>query len=250
MEGNKAFAIGKAVHYGIEHGSAESALDFMEKDEFFLGEDAETNKVIVMAMVDAYLAKFGRHSTTQYEVHFTLNVLNKDEPDFQGFVDEVQEVEDGYWIIENKTASRVDEAYVEKLAFTDQVSKYYLGLQKILDKPILGVKYRIIKKPALRLKNSESISEFRQRLVERLMEEDNIIEVITTRSKADLKEALAELKADMRTIVRAKVFPKNPQACSMFGKCQYLPLCAKHEDAEFLFDKFEEKEEENADSQE
>lgn len=235
---SKALSMGKAFHYGVEQNSSDKAGEYMDEDSFFLNEDGETNKVIVMAMIDAYLNKFPNNDLMKHELHLTGKLLPRStEDDFQLYIDIVEEDpnENGYWLIELKTASQINDGYIKKLDFIDQPNRYYYFLEKTLDKPILGIKYRVVKKPLLRQKKDESLIQFRQRLVERLSEPDNIYEFVLYRTKEQIRETIKDTQADMRLIKKTKRFTKNLSGCSSYGICPYIELCQNIEGAENLF---------------
>ena len=201
--------------------------------------------------MEHYLFQQFTGSTPNTAHHMYINdddyfIFNKDgnmelndgsiiEVDYQGFVDGLEEDDDGYWEHENKTASMVNDVYIKKLDFIDQPTRYWYMLEKVLDKPILGCKYRVVKKPKLRQKQSESVIQYRNRLIERLQEDDNIIEEILKRTPDEITDAIDDMKYDMNTIKGCTRYTKNLTACSMFGQCPFMDLCAGVEDAEYLF---------------
>jgi len=240
LEDSAPLNIGKALHYGIEHSSSEKALEYMNQQDYFLTEKGETEIVLVLGMVDAYLLKFGTAEKIQHEVEFNLKLFeNSEENDFHGFIDGVIEEDDGYYLLEIKTASQVDNGYIKKLEFNDQISRYWYALEQTLDKPLLGVKYRIIKKPAIRQKIGESVSEFRQRLIERLQQDDSMFEFILKRTPEQIIDCIEDTKQDITTIKQSRRFPKSLGACSQYGTCPFIELCCGTEDAIYLFKKKE-----------
>lgn len=245
--------VGKAVHHGIEHGSSDAAIDLMDNTAYFQTENGETKKILVEAMVDAYLNKFPDDRThMEYEAYVVGNLTNDNnyqlifnkqdsddygDVDYQGYVDglEYDPKLDGYWIHEVKTASQIGDVYVKKLEFNDQVSRYWFMLSKVLTKPILGCKYRIIKKPAIRQKKTESIVQYRKRLTEKLSEENSVIEIILHRTDQDIKDCIDDTIADMNNIKNCKRCTKNLTACGIYGECPYMALCSNLKDGELLF---------------
>src|SRR5699024_328444 len=138
--------------------------------------------------------------------------------------------------------SRVDDTYLAKLDFNDQISRYWSIMEKILDKPILYVEYYIAKKPLLRQKKDESIIQYRNRLVERLLEEDNIIYKKIDRTREQLDEAYEDFIYDINTIKNTTRYTKNLSVCSTFGTCPYIQLCMGNKEALMSFKKREESE--------
>lgn len=239
MDDTKHLSMGKAFHVGIEKCSSDAALEYMEQDEYFMSEEGETDKVIVLAMVDAFLQKFPEAKTWEHELYLTGNMVKDN--DFQLYIDGLEKHDDGYYIIELKTASRIDETYINKLDFNDQISRYYYIAEQNGYK-IKGIKYYVVKKPQLRQKQSESVEQFRQRLVERIMEEDSIYYAEINRTPEQIKECIDDTKYDIETIEKTTRYTKNLTACSCYGNCPYINLCRGLEDAELLFDRKEDEE--------
>ena len=110
----EALNIGKSVHMGIELGSSDGALEYMEQEQFFTDEKSETNKALVLAMVDAYLNRWGNESM-RHEIEFKLPI--KENTLLLGYIDGLIEEEDGYWLEETKTASIVNGEYIDNLSY-------------------------------------------------------------------------------------------------------------------------------------
>lgn len=244
---SKALSIGKAFHHGLEMNSVDEAIKFMDNDEYFTSQSDETDKVIVIAMVEAFLSKFPRPEKYTREIHLVDQTIG-----FQGYLDGLEETDEGYWLEEDKSTSMLNESYIKKLEFNDQISRYYYLIENVLklDKPILGVKYRIVKKPLLRQKQSESIEQFRQRLVERLMEPDNIIELIIKRTPEQVQDCMDDTLYDINIINNTTRFVKNLSNCSTMGMCPYIELCSGTPDAINLFNRKEEEQNEPTGEQE
>ena len=235
---SKALSMGKAFHTGIEHGSSDAALEFMEKDEYFMSQESETDKIIVLAMVDAFLQKFPEAKNWEHEIHLTGNMASDN--DFQLYIDGLEKHEDGYYLVELKTASMINDAYINKLDFNDQISRYYyIGEQN--GYKILGIKYYVVKKPLLRLKKGEAIEQFRARLVERILEDDSIFYTELHRTPEQIKECIDDTIYDIKTIENTTRYTKNLAACSTYGTCPYMDLCRGVPDAILLFDRKEDE---------
>lgn len=232
----KPLSMGKAFHVGIEKCSSDAALEYMEQDEYFMSQESENDKVIVLAMVDAFLKKFPEAKTWEHEKYLTGKMIKDN--DFQLYIDGLEKHDDGYYIIELKTASKVDETYINKLDFNDQISRYYYMAEQNGYK-ILGVKYYVVKKPLLRQKQNETVEQFRQRLVDRIMEDDSIFYTEITRTPEQIEDCIKDTIYDMQIIENTTRFTKNLTACSCYGNCPYIDLCRGLKDAILLFDRKE-----------
>lgn len=230
--------LGELLHKGVELKSIDKLLEYIDTSNYTPTEESETLITMVLAMVEAYFLKFGIKEKIHNELYFTLPI---DDDMFEGYIDGLIEEEDGYYLLEIKTASIVDKTYIDKLRFNDQIERYLYGISHgeienfKLDKPILGIKYRIIKKPLIRQKQKESIMEFRNRLIEKLQEEDNIQEIILSRTEEEINEAFEDIKYDINIINYSNRYTKTLSACSTYGRCPYMELCSKEENAELLY---------------
>ena len=248
IEESSSLFIGSGFHKCIELNDVNAALKWMdeesEKNINTISDSVETDKIIAAAMGEAFLKKYPDHNkgNVKHEVHFVHKLPNGEE--FQLYLDGLVETDEGYYIREYKTSSRVDETYIDKLKFNDQISRYWCIIEKELDKPILGVDYYVAKKPLLRQKKTESLEQYRERLVERLMEDDNIINIKLTRTREEIDEAYQDLIYDIDVINKATRYTKVLSSCTAYGRCPYMDLCMGNEDA---LVNFIEKEEDNND---
>lgn len=237
-----ALAIGSGFHKCIELNDVNKALEWMDEQTDTFSEQDETNKVIASAMGEAFLKKYPTHNQckVEHEKYFTHKLPNGET--MQLYLDALVETNEGYIIREYKTSSRVDDTYLAKLDFNDQISRYWAIVEKELDKPILKVEYYVAKKPLLRQKQNETVIQYRNRLIERLLEDDNIIEIDIVRTPEQLEEAYLDLIYDVETVKNASRYTKNLTACTCYGTCPYIQLCMGNKEA---LASFEERRNEN-----
>lgn len=231
-----ALILGKAFHRGIELGNVEELEKELDDNNDFLDENAETNKVIVLAMVEAFFNKFPHHNegNVKHEVEIKTDF---DDNEFIMYADAIVEEPDGLILREYKTASRIDATYIDKLEFNDQISRYCLAIEQELGKKVKKIEYYVAKKPLLRQKNGETLEQFRERLVEKITEDEESIQYFELhRTKEQLEEEKEDLIYDMNVINNTKRYTKNLSACSCYGNCPYLNLCMKEKDAELLYE--------------
>ena len=133
-------------------------------------------------------------------------------------------------LLEHKSASKIDEAYFERLQLDSQLLLYSLYLSRMWGAPIAGTLFNVIQKPSLRQKKSESEAEYYQRL--RL--EMNWPELYHRRylrfPEMRLHEIQKELWDAKNVIAKARqegVFTMNSSACFDYHrKCDYWSLCS------------------------
>jgi hypothetical protein len=129
--------------------------------------------------------------------------------------------------IEHKTTStKIDEQYIYKTNFNEQINIYLLALSLIYGKPVTKLIYTAIQKPQIRLKKDETQEQFLQRQFEWYSEntQEKIGCFNTHRTPEELDLYADELRAIAKEIRNCKVFYRNPSACSIYG-CQYSHLC-------------------------
>ena len=237
IEGDSdSLLLGKAFHRGIELGDVGKLEQELDNNNDFLNEKAETNKVIVLAMVEAFFNKFPKHNEgdIQHEVEIKTTFSGHE---FIMYADAIIDEPDGIVLREYKTASRIDSTYIDKLKFNDQISRYCLAIENEYHKPVKRIEYYVAKKPLLRLKQNETLNQFRQRLVEKIMDDEESIQYFELdRTREQLDEELTDLVYDMDTINKTTHYTKNLSACSCYGNCPYLELCMKEKDAELLYE--------------
>ncbi len=142
-------------------------------------------------------------------------------------------------LLEHKSASKVDEAYFERLQLDSQLLLYSLYLSRELGAHIAGTLFNVIQKPSLRQKKSESEAEYYQRL--RL--EMNWPELYHRRylrfPEMRMQEIQKELWSAKNIIAKARlenVFTMNSGACFDYHrKCDYWTLCSS-EDPEMILE--------------
>lgn len=83
-----------------------------------------------------------------------------------GKVDGLVRLGGGLWLLEHKTASRIDEGYIDRLWGDFQTTLYAHYLAREMKEPVVGVLYNILGKPLLRQRSGETEDEFRVRYAE------------------------------------------------------------------------------------
>ena len=157
------------------------------------------------------------------------------------------------YILEHKTASIVDDAYIQKIRFDTQISLYAAAITKELGEPVAGAIYDILIKPAIRRKGEESEEEFEARKAELLAKsktgktsakrqlgetieefgrrceeavtDANFRREIVLFDTGQVDEMLNELWAIAADIRTCKVFYKCTGNCSKFGICPFMTAC-------------------------
>ncbi len=175
-----------------------------------------------------------------------------------GKVDGLVELNGEVFLLEHKTASTLDGAYLEKLWMDFQLLLYAYALEKHRRVRIAGVIYNILVKAKLRQGQGETEDEFRQRAAElaaknktgttsaqrKLPESDADFQGRLREKYADpamfhrevlyfSREQLAEVERELWTLGqhflyarRTQGFFRNTSQCFHYGApCAYYPLC-------------------------
>lgn len=244
--------IGTAVHKGLETGSVEEALKALP--EVFAStqaeaDKAETNKVLVEAMLLGYFSKYKPFDPekTQNEIKFEIPIINPKTKAasksfcLQGKVDALTMIDGQYWLVEYKTAGQITGNYFERLEIDDQITSYIYALQRTLNIQIVGVIYRVIKKPHIKQTQKETLSKYHERLINDYQERPEFyyFEGKFYRSQEDLAKFEKDLWYFTQQLLYEKrqgINTRNASRCVDFGTCTYFPICTNQEDAELLFE--------------
>lgn len=244
-----ALGIGEAVHKGIETRSVEVALSCFD-EEFpqnqHAADDLEVKKATVIAMLTGYFEQFPAFEEHSPELEFSLPMISRTgrrsrSQIIAGKIDDIVRMPDGDWVIEYKTASRLDGAYFDRLYVDDQITMYCYAAKRMGFNPV-GVIYRVIRKPTIRQRNNESIPQYIDRLIQdyRSRPEYYFHERKLYRPQSVLKAFEADLYDKVRTFNRDKrndLNYKNTSHCSNYGGCPYLPLCCGFAGAESMYER-------------
>lgn len=256
---------GSAVHDGLQ-------AHHLGRDEHII-EDvinqkavSEPERINALAMLTGYRAKY---PTEDFEVlaleqEFRLPLKHHDQSVAQthddfvrgGKLDGVIRRPDGVWLMEHKTAAKIDAAYLQKLWLDFQITWYGPVVEDIFGEPLRGVLYNVIKKLAkkefhpvvgetdeewdaryeaaknkklLKRKLSEGPAAYAERIFDAYRDPEmyHREEILLDRRLIDTVQREGSQIAD--DIRRARVFGsfyRNTESCFKWSKpCAYLPIC-------------------------
>lgn len=207
-----ALVIGTAMHKGIEEG-LESALAYYRKSRFSitdlsLDEEFKLSKLVPKA----------RAALPSGELEFE-HPLNSD--NFQGFVDLVVKKENGHIALYDFKYSNNKEKYINSAQI--HVYKYFYQLENpeaVIDE--LG--YFFIPKTSIRQKKTESLMDFKARLIE----EVNKLEIDIVNVDYDPNKVFEFLQDTIKVIdheLNVKEYPKQEDSLCFF--CKFNDFCKK-----------------------
>jgi hypothetical protein len=291
--GDKAESLltGDLVHRCLEKWYTTSNVNYVQQ---LINADEEVDQVgrsrrwqVTTAMMEAYIENYPtdllQWNFLGLELPFTADIHNPATGAMSrsfiisGKVDGVIQTEDGIFILEHKTASRIDAAYLDKLWSDMQIQLYSHFIEKAYGWKISGVLYNILAKPSSQMKQkggetdeefadristakapgrcrqqmAESDEEFQERLAEWYADAPQErfhreILYFTTRDIEDLQSELWELTQQYLTAQRTddgRGFYRNTSQCWMYNHpCDFLPICRSHDNQDMVINSFFTKE--------
>jgi hypothetical protein len=128
---------------------------------------------LARALFDGYAHRYciEDFSMVEVEKEFTCEIRNPDTGRasqtfvMSGKVDAIVQCYDGMYLLEHKTASKVDANYLDKLWTDTQIALYCHYLRE-LGYPIVGVIYNVLLKAKIKQRRGETSSEYEQRRTE------------------------------------------------------------------------------------
>ena len=214
QDADNALILGVSLHYGMETGSVEKAIE-LYKSHYYCLSDLHIHEIMKLeAMLPKALELFESMGELHHEVE-----INSDR--YKGFVDLVEFNNDGTVnIYDYKYCS---EKSVDKYLESGQLHVYRYYLEKVLGYKVKSLYYIIIPKIAIRQKKTEDLVEFRQRLISELEHKEvQLIEVPYEPNKVvDYFNSIVD-------IFECENFSKNiTRLCDW---CEYKDYCQKGED--------------------
>ena len=179
----EALGFGTVTHGGLERWYLSSddpnrlwtVLDYIDR-QFPLRTGDPVQKAqwqLARAMLTGYAARYPSEDfeIVAVEMPFTGEIRNPDTGHLSktfsmaGKVDGIVKRSDGLYLLEHKTASTIDSAYLDRLWTDTQIALYAHQLRE-LGYPIIGVIYNVLLKSRLQQKTGETEAEFELRRME------------------------------------------------------------------------------------
>jgi len=268
----QSLAVGTLVHHALQHWHQTADLDatlaLIDHACLQRAHDPDQRQAwhLARAMMTGYAQRYATEAfrVLALETTFRLPICNPEtgQPsrsfELAGKIDGLVEQDGAYYLLEHKTASTLDGAYLERLWLDLQICLYSRALERQYGVPIAGVIYNVLCKAKLRQGAGESEAEFAARKAELLAKsktgkttaqrkqpesdadfqarllakyDDPAMfhrEVIlfTPDQYAELDAELWELTQQFLAARRRNAFYRNTSQCFAFGRpCAYYPLC-------------------------
>lgn len=215
---NNALVIGSALHLGIEQG-IDAGIDYY-KSQFNILSDEQVNEMIKLETLIPKVERFINRNNAIFEYK-----LEND--DFIGFIDYIED--DGnnnVKIYDFKYSNNIDR-YLE----SDQLHLYKYFYEKLNPfKTVTELGFIFVPKTAIRQKKTETIYEFRQRLICELDNKD--VQLITV--NYDPKKVIGFFE-NVKKVMEAREYPKKESNLCRF--CAFSNYCSNGVDYDIIHKK-------------
>ena len=248
----KQLDLGSAFHKGVNYYkkgfSTEECL--AEADKYFAELTPETqeeqNQILigrqmVFAMLNGYFNKY-QMMPKMFAVEKPISVVmegfyaNKKKYDLRliGTPDDIEQDDKGFWIGEEKTASRLEEDYVGRLPLDFQITFYFLLAQHYYRRKFQGVNYRITRVSSLQLKKKQTLEQYLLEISNDYLERPEwyYVNEKLYRSQDDIEQFRSFLlmqMADLLNCYKNGYWYPNTSRCTTMG-CWYIKYCANRTD--------------------
>lgn len=167
-----ALSFGSAVHAALErwfrYGIKDDAILVAES---FPDLELE-NKLKASVLVEKYIEHWGEKEpfdVVDVEKEFNVPLRNPANGHKSrtwtlcGKADGIVELDGDLYILEHKTTSCLDDAYIKRIGIDRQIAVYANAIKSVYERPVVGAIYDILQKPSIRIKKGETEEEFQAR---------------------------------------------------------------------------------------
>lgn len=178
---------------------------------------------------------------------------------YAGKIDLIAEDDEGWFQVEHKTASKIEDSYVERLPLDTQIRGYIFGAKHTFPHKINRVLYDVVGKCKYRRKSNETLQEFTDRIVDAYLSDQAryfyreplrfskadiecflhevhqthreyavIAELKQGRAAAPIKEIAKRCGVELPNPMDPRSWVPNDKNCNAyFRTCEYFPLCVR-----------------------
>lgn len=167
-----ALRFGTIIHDALEThhsgGQIRPLLDARFKD---LPHEDRSDRALAIAMMDAYIRTYTPETfeVVELEKPFEVEIINPATKAtsrsfvMAGKMDGIVRKDNGTWLLEHKTAARIDQAYLEKLWMDFQIALYSCYREQQTGQRVDGVLYNVLVKTKLKQSEGETLEVFEER---------------------------------------------------------------------------------------
>lgn len=246
-----ALVFGTAIHKGIEMRSIEAALDELKFDYPGSTDEANAQEIMrgtVKAMLTGYFTHFPPFEEHEPELQFEIGARYPTKSGMRrsnriklcGKIDDLAMIDGKLWVIEYKTASKIDKSYFDRLYVDSQITFYMMAAKRIDLNPV-GVLYRVLRKPQIKQRANETVDAYIERLTADYLARPDFyfFESKQYRTTSDLEKFELDTWHEIKQANQAAKeghFFRHSHSCSNYGTCPYMPLCTGENGAEALYE--------------
>lgn len=213
-EANNALIVGSSMHTGIEQG-VEAGIEYY-KSQYNILSDEHYNEIIKLETLIPKVESFIDRANATFE----LELLTKD---FRGYVDYIETHGNEVKIYDFKYSNAVD-----RYLLSDQLHLYKYFYEKLNPmKTVTELGFIFIPKVSIKQKKTESIIDFRKRLVDELESKD--IQLVTVKYDANKVIGFFE---NMKQVIEASDYPKKETNFCRF--CNFANYCKNGVDYDLI----------------
>lgn len=206
----------------------------------------QIDEVTIRSASRLYLNRWKNEASNLREYPFRVRIRNPNTGgysqtfDLQGTADGLADQQSHWKLIENKFVGSITPLVVKRLPLDRQLAIYTYGLWRATGKKVREVSYRHTRKPTIRVRQNEKLTDFLDRLSNDYEERPDFYthEENLFRSDEDLLRIEAELWVWTQELLLArkmKVYPRNSSMCHEYGGCPFIPICTGDPDAMSLY---------------
>ncbi len=244
-----ALIIGKSFHAGLERyrQSRDIKSSLATMTATFCNESGQPTEFCVIDMIklEAYLLGYiTKYHSSDSDVAWETELRLGDDDDI-GYIDAAKVVDGRYHFVEDKTRATLTTDLNVLLRTNEQVIHYaYLAANAGLD--VASIELRETQKTRLTVRQKETVDDYRKRLLADYMApgSDKYQSAKITYTTKHIIDYIRELKTTddiIHGIVDKNLplflWPRNSYQCNgVYGKCEFLPICAccPHANAGFV----------------
>lgn len=225
-------------HVGAIADEAKVNAEFYDQDEFDkLSANLETLSGMLIGYADSYSED--RKMWTIKRDHIEIEwEVDMGDFDYIGKIDLLKKEKGKWGLVEHKTASKIEQSYIDRLPLDTQCRSYIFGAIRGLDIKPQSILYDVVRKCKLRRKSNETADQFNDRIAEDYVARPDFYffreDLRFSMSDIDaLEYEIRQAHAELQFVIKTHDHPDNPRSwmpddaeCNAFFRlCPFHKLC-------------------------
>jgi len=217
------FHAGCASWYMTDFNETAAVAECMAIDE----ELERADRLLAAGMVKGYAQNYAGCTWEILEIEKDMYVTVNG-TDFIVKMDGIVRIGMDVWVLEHKTASRIDRNYWAQREMDLQIDLYLIAAKMLGYNP-KGVLYDVVVKPKLKFLDRETEEQYINRCAAWVQQPGKMEQVQYIRTPEQLEYTTrdtTEMVACTQRAIKSDQFPRNMNACFDFYRdCEFLPVC-------------------------